>query len=67
MRSDGFPEIRGVRAASLDDPSWVSPVANVWACKAYPWERLNPELQKFETQPNEEEMEAIRDEVARQG
>ena len=65
MRSAEFTTYRGIRAASLDDPSWLSPVANLWTCRAYPWEPLNPELREFETQPNESEFGAILEEVAR--
>lgn len=56
---------RGVRAASLDDPSWLIPMANVWTCKAYPWEQLDPGLKAFETQPREGEWPSIFEEQAR--
>ncbi len=51
MRTDGFPELRGIRAASLDEPSWLSPDANIWTRNAYPWEHLNPDLRDFKDQP----------------
>ena len=56
---------RSVRAASLDDPSWLDPMANVWTCNVYPWEQLNPALEAFETQPREDEWGSIFDEQAR--
>ena len=60
MKSDAFPDLMGVRAASLDDASGLAPVAEVWTCRAYPWDSLNPELPHFETQPSsEEEVQAI--------
>lgn len=58
MRRIGAPR-RCVRASSLDDPSWIVPIANVWTSRAYPWEELNPKLKDFETQPNALEMEDI--------
>lgn len=57
--------VRSVRAASLDDPSWLVPMANIWTCKAYPWETLSPDLGSFETQPREDEWPAVFAEQAR--
>lgn len=37
----------GIRAGSLDDPSWFRPQAEVWAVSAQPWDRLNPEVPHF--------------------
>ncbi len=60
MKTDAFAEVTGVRAASLDDASGLELVAEVWTCRAYPWDSLNPELPHFETQPSsEEEVQAI--------
>ena len=38
----------GVRAASLDDPSWFRPDADVWVQSAQPWDCLDPAIPKFE-------------------
>jgi hypothetical protein len=38
----------GVRAASLDDPSWFRPEANVWVGSAQPWDCLDATIPKFE-------------------
>jgi hypothetical protein len=59
MRGDAYPIIRGVRASSLDDPTGLKPVANVWTSTALPWDHLNPDLIQFETQPTEEEFARI--------
>jgi hypothetical protein len=56
---------RGIRGASLDDPSWRVPMANIWTCKAYPWETLSPHLKSFETQPREDEWPSVLAEQAR--
>jgi hypothetical protein len=46
--SSAAADYLGVRAASLDDPSWFSPEANVWVGSAQPWDHLNPAIPKFE-------------------
>jgi hypothetical protein len=37
----------GVRAASLDDPSWFKAEAEVWVRSAQPWDYLCPTIPKF--------------------
>jgi hypothetical protein len=37
----------GIRAGSLDDPSWFQPEAEVWAASAQPWDRLDGALPHF--------------------
>src|SRR5262245_20174145 len=46
--SSAGPEYLGVKASSLDDPSWFRPEANVWVKSAQPWDCLDPALPKFE-------------------
>jgi len=58
-RAAAFPIMRGVRASSLDDPTGLKPMANLWNGSALPWDRLDPELLQFETQPTEEEFGRI--------
>jgi hypothetical protein len=41
------PELLGVKAASLDDPSWFAPEADVWVESAQPWDHLDPNIPKF--------------------
>jgi hypothetical protein len=57
--ADAFPIMRGIRASSLDDPSGLKPMANLWNSSALPWDRLDPDLLQFETQPTEEEFGRI--------
>ncbi len=52
MRSDGFSDFRGVRAASLDDASGLEPIANVWKSNGYPWEHIDADLFGSDTQPD---------------
>jgi hypothetical protein len=46
--SSASPEFLGVRAASLDNPAWFSPEANVWVRSAQPWDQLDPAIAQFE-------------------
>jgi hypothetical protein len=38
----------GLRAASLDDPTWFKAEANVWVGSAQPWDHLDPAIPAFE-------------------
>jgi hypothetical protein len=38
----------GVRAASLDNPKWFKPEADVWVRSVQPWDCLDPGIPKFE-------------------
>jgi hypothetical protein len=42
----------GLKAASLDDPRWFSPEADVWVGSAQEWDYLNPAIPKFERGAN---------------
>ena len=59
MKSSAFPDFIGVRAASLDDPSRLEPLAELWMCRAYPWEPVNPNLPHFERGLTEEDLQAL--------
>src|SRR5208282_260385 len=41
------PEFLGVKAASLDDPGWFAPEADVWVQSAQPWDHMHPDIPKF--------------------
>jgi len=45
--SSARPEYLAIRAASLDDPSWFRPTADVWVDSAQPWDALDPSLRRF--------------------
>jgi hypothetical protein len=53
------PELIGIWAASLDDPSWVQPTMDVWTGSAQPWDYLNPHLPKYKQQLTAEEIEVL--------
>ena len=54
-----YPAMMSLHASSLDDPSWVRPAVDIWTSRAQPWDAMNPAIPKFETQPTEEEFQAI--------
>ena len=51
-RNSGMPDHLFLRAASLDDPSRFVPTMLVYTGRAQPWDRVDPELMSFETQPD---------------
>lgn len=46
-----LPDIAIVRAGTLDDTSWVHPVAHLWTRSAQPWFVFPPGVPRYETQP----------------
>ncbi len=66
MRSGAFPEMRGVRASSLDDASGLEPLANLWTRNQYPWEHIDPTLPAMETSPTKETFPSFFEDVLRQ-
>ena len=45
--SSAAGEYLGVRASSLDDPSWFRPEADFWVASAQPWDHFDPAIPKF--------------------
>lgn len=58
-KGDTFPGMRGVSGASLDDPSELEPVADIWTASAQPWDYLDPQTPKYEKQPTPDEFAAL--------
>lgn len=54
-----FPQILGISAASLDDPSQIGLVAHIWTASAQPWDELSATLPHFETTPTEEDLHGL--------
>lgn len=53
------PNLQGLWAASLDDPSRFRPQVHVWTGSAQSWDHLTPTLQKIEKAPTEEQFQAL--------
>ncbi|MBS0530293.1 MAG: GFA family protein [Proteobacteria bacterium] len=48
---EGRPDSINVRAGTLDDTSWLVPVAHIYMQSAQPWVQPAPDAVCFETQP----------------
>jgi hypothetical protein len=46
-KNSGFPDVRPISAATLDDPSIFHPTKNVWVAEAQPWDCMDAALPKF--------------------
>jgi len=46
-----IPELMGILAGSLDDPSWFQPTMDFYTASAQPWDYMNPDLPKFAKMP----------------
>ncbi|MCE2487505.1 MAG: GFA family protein [Desulfurellaceae bacterium] len=58
-RADLISAIRGISAASLDDPSQLELVADIWTASAQPWDELSATLPQFATTPTEAELQEL--------
>src|SRR6185295_8186482 len=45
------PHVSVLRPGTLDDTTWVRPVAHIWVRSAQPWVTIPPDELVFETQP----------------
>jgi len=45
------PDLMGIVAGSLDDPSWYRPAMDIYTDSAQPWDYMNPDLPKFPKMP----------------
>ncbi|HET7763974.1 MAG TPA: GFA family protein [Burkholderiales bacterium] len=50
--SSGYPGVVVVRVGTLDDPSSIRPLANIWSSSAPGWACLDPSLKRVEKQPS---------------
>jgi hypothetical protein len=46
-----IPELMGIMAGSLDDPSDFQPMIDFYTASAQPWDYMNPDLPKFDKLP----------------
>jgi hypothetical protein len=42
-----MPDLVGIPAASLEDPSWHKPAFDMFTSSAQPWDHMHPNLPKF--------------------
>ena len=50
-KPDVMPDAVGIRAGSLDDPSWFQPSMDVFTASAQPWDHMDPHVPKFAKGP----------------
>jgi hypothetical protein len=48
-----FPDIAILEPGTLDDTTWIRPVAHIWTRSAQPWISLPEGVLRFETQPDD--------------
>ena len=49
----GGPHALTVRPGTLDDTSWLRPVAAFWVASAQPWVSFEPDILQYEAQPTD--------------
>ena len=45
------PAMTVLKAASLDDPSWLTPAMHIWTASGQPWAETSPDSPKFAKDP----------------
>lgn len=53
------PDLQGIWASSLDDPSQFQPAVQVWTRSAQPWNYLHPTLPRVEKAPTDKQMQKL--------
>jgi hypothetical protein len=48
-----FPQVVNVEPGTLDDTSWLRPIAHIWTRSAQPWVAIPPGTLTFEGQPTD--------------
>jgi hypothetical protein len=51
-RFSRMPDLIGIPAGSLDDPSWHKPTMDMFTSSAQPWDYMNPDLPKLPREPS---------------
>jgi hypothetical protein len=51
VKLERLPDVLGLQAASLDDPSIYRPMMDIFTASAQPWDHMNPETQKHPQAP----------------
>src|SRR5262245_5672462 len=46
-----LPDVLILRPGTLDDTTWLAPVAHIWTRSAQPWVAFGDDAVRFETQP----------------
>ena len=54
-----LPELAVLRPGTLDDTSWLHPIAHIWTRSAQPWIRIPADALNFSGQPQGDEVAAL--------
>jgi hypothetical protein len=46
-----MPDVVGIMAGALDDPTWFQPTMDIYTASAQPWDCMNPDLSTFPMMP----------------
>jgi hypothetical protein len=52
MKIERLPDVLGLQAGSLDDPSIYRPMMDIFTSRAQPWDYMNPNTQKHTQGPS---------------
>src|SRR5215475_9918028 len=52
-QSNRAPEAVTIKGGALDDTSDIRPVAHFWISRKQPWVKLDPDVEAFDTQPQD--------------
>ena len=56
---NGLTEILALQPGTLDDTSWLKPIAHIWTRSAQPWVEIPTDVLRYEKQPGDD-LELIR-------
>ena len=59
IQAELVPDLQGLWAASLDNPSLFQPQVHVWTDRAQPWDCMTSTLAKIGEAPNAEQMQKL--------
>lgn len=59
IQAELVPDLQGLWAASLDNPSLFHPQVHVWTDRAQPWDCMAPTLARIPEAPNAEQMREL--------
>ncbi len=59
IQAELVPELQGLWAASLDEPSLFQPQVHVWTDRAQHWDCMTPDLQKLPEAPTIEQFQTL--------
>jgi hypothetical protein len=55
----GLPEILALQPGTLDETSWLEPIAHIWTSSAQPWVEIPTDVLTYEKQPKDD-LELVR-------